>query len=125
MISHILLNYAPHHEDIWENESTAPYILNLSSRSWVVSFLPWPLYLQGKSPWYLLDRRLGEHQSQSGHGGKEKKSLQLVGIKPHLCSPQLSHYADWGIPAPMLLMISQIKNLVGEGRLNVYKDIFL
>jgi hypothetical protein len=25
----------------------------------VVSFTPWPLYSQGKSPWYLFDRRLG------------------------------------------------------------------
>jgi hypothetical protein len=24
----------------------------------VVSFMPHPLYPQGKSPWYLLDRRL-------------------------------------------------------------------
>jgi hypothetical protein len=33
------------------------------------------LYLQEKSPWYLLDRRLGRPQSQSGHGGKEETSL--------------------------------------------------
>jgi len=25
----------------------------------VVSFMPWSLYPQGKSPWYPLDRRLG------------------------------------------------------------------
>jgi len=35
----------------------------------VVSFKPWPLYDQGKSPWYALDRRLGGLQSRSGRGG--------------------------------------------------------
>jgi len=30
----------------------------------VVSFTPRPLYLQGKSPWYPLDRRLGGPQSR-------------------------------------------------------------
>jgi len=37
----------------------------------VVSFTPRPLYPQGKSPWYPLDRRLGGPQSCSGHGGEE------------------------------------------------------
>jgi hypothetical protein len=27
---------------------------------------------QGKSPWYLLDRRLGGPQGRSGRGGEEK-----------------------------------------------------
>jgi hypothetical protein len=34
-----------------------------------MSFTPRPLYPQGKSPWYPLDRRLGEPQSHSGRGG--------------------------------------------------------
>jgi hypothetical protein len=38
----------------------------------VVSFMPWLLYPQGKSPWYPLDRRLGGPQSRSGCGGEEK-----------------------------------------------------
>jgi len=33
-----------------------------------------PLYPQGKSPWYPLDRRLGGPQSCSGQGGEEKNS---------------------------------------------------
>jgi hypothetical protein len=41
-----------------------------------------PLYPQGKSPWYSLDRRLGGPQSQSGHGGKEKNSQPLPGLEP-------------------------------------------
>jgi hypothetical protein len=31
---------------------------------WVVSFTPWPLYPQGKSPWYPLDKRMGGPQSR-------------------------------------------------------------
>jgi len=44
--------------------------------------MPWPLYPQGKSLWYPLDRRLGGPQSCSGHGGEEKNSQHLLGIKP-------------------------------------------
>jgi len=38
-------------------------------------------------PQYPLDRRLSGDQSQSGCGGKEKKSLPLLGSKSHLSSP--------------------------------------
>jgi hypothetical protein len=47
-----------------------------------VSFAPRPLYPQGKSPWYPLDRRLGRPQSRSGRGGKEKNSQPLPEIEP-------------------------------------------
>jgi len=59
----------------WGSGGIAALILDLSTR-WrcVVSFMPWPLYSKGKSLWYPLDRRLGGPQSQSGHGGKKKKS---------------------------------------------------
>jgi len=43
---------------------------------WVVSFTPWLLYPQGKSPWYPFDR-LGGPQSHSGCGGEEKNSQPL------------------------------------------------
>jgi hypothetical protein len=44
----------------------APRILDLGARwRWVVSFTLRPLYPQGKSPWYTLDRRLGGPQSRS------------------------------------------------------------
>jgi len=57
----------------------APRILELGSRlRWVVSFTPRPLYTQGKSLWYLLDRRLGGPQSLSGRGGEEKNSQPLT-----------------------------------------------
>jgi hypothetical protein len=35
----------------------------------VASFTPQPLYPQGKSPWYPLDRRLGGRQIRSGCRG--------------------------------------------------------
>jgi hypothetical protein len=53
----------------------APRIRELGTRwSWVVSFTPRPLYLQGKSLQYPLDRRLNGPQSRSGHGSEEKYS---------------------------------------------------
>jgi hypothetical protein len=40
----------------------------------MVSVTLWPLYPQGKNPWYPLDRRLGGPQSHSGHCGEDKNS---------------------------------------------------
>jgi hypothetical protein len=65
--------------------STAPRILDLGTRwRWVVSFTHRSLYLQGKSPWYPLDRRLGGPQSRSGRGGEEKNSQCSPGLEPPL-----------------------------------------
>jgi len=47
-----------------------------------------------KETWYPLNRRLGEPQRQSGHGGEEKNSWPLPGIKPQSFSLQHSHYTD-------------------------------
>jgi hypothetical protein len=59
----------------WRTGGIAPPILHLCTRwKWTVSFMPRPLYPQGKSPRYPLDRRLGGPQSRSGHGGEEEKS---------------------------------------------------
>jgi hypothetical protein len=61
----------------------APTILELGTRwRWVISFTPRPLYPQGRSPWYPLDRMLGGPQSRSGRGGEEKNSQPLPGIEP-------------------------------------------
>jgi hypothetical protein len=55
------------------NGSTATRILDLGTRwRWVVSFAPQPLYPQGQSPRYPLNRRLGRLPSRSGRGGEEK-----------------------------------------------------
>jgi hypothetical protein len=47
----------------------------------VVSFTSPLLYLQGKSPRYSLDRRLGGLQSRSGRCGEAKNSQPLPGIE--------------------------------------------
>jgi hypothetical protein len=88
-------NWAPRHEGVLGSGGIAPCILDLySGGRWVVSFTPRPLYPQGKSSWYALDRRLGWPQSRSGHGGEEKKFLAPTGtrIPDHPArSPALYH----------------------------------
>jgi hypothetical protein len=67
----------------WRSGGIAPRIRDLGTRwRWVVSFTPRPLYPQGNSPWYPLDRSLGGPQSRSGRGGEEKNSQPLPGIEP-------------------------------------------
>jgi hypothetical protein len=72
----------------WGSGGIAPLILDLGTRwRWVVSFTTWPLYPQGKSPWYPLDRRLGGPRNRSGRGGKAKKHLLLPGMEPRASNP--------------------------------------
>jgi hypothetical protein len=67
----------------WGSGGIAPRILDLGTKwRWVVSFMPRPLYSQGKSPRYPLDRRLGGPQSRSGRGGEDKNSQLPPGIEP-------------------------------------------
>jgi hypothetical protein len=77
----------------WGSGSIAPRILDLGT-SWrcVVSLTPRPLYPQGKSPWYPLDRRLGGPQSRSGRGGEEKNSQPLSGLEPLIIQPVAQCY---------------------------------
>jgi hypothetical protein len=65
-----------------ERRGTAPRIHFGTRLRWAVSFTPRPLYSQGNSPWYPLDRRLGGPQSRSGRGGKEKNSQPLPRFEP-------------------------------------------
>jgi hypothetical protein len=53
----------------------------------MVTFTPRPLYPQGKSSWYPLDRRLGGSQSRSGRDGEEKNSQLLPGLEPPFIQP--------------------------------------
>jgi hypothetical protein len=67
----------------WGSGGIAQHLLDFSIRwRWVVSFTPWPLYPQGKSPWYPLDRRLGGPQSCSRCGDEEINSQLPLGIEP-------------------------------------------
>jgi hypothetical protein len=58
----------------------------------VVSFLYWPLYPQGKSTRYPLDRRLGGPQDRSGPGGEEKNSQSLPGLETLIIQPVAQRY---------------------------------
>jgi hypothetical protein len=73
----------------------------------------WLLHLQGKSPWYPLDRRLGGLQSQSRHGGEEKKSQPLLGLKPPIIKSVAQHCTtelSW-LPSETMYMEKTIAHL--------------
>jgi hypothetical protein len=84
----LLLNWAPRHEGVLGSGGMAPCILwpspALDGGEWSAS-RPRPLYPQGKSVLYPLDRRLGGPQSRCGCGGEEKNSQSPPGIEP--CNP--------------------------------------
>jgi hypothetical protein len=48
---------------------------------------PLPLYPQGKSHWYPLDRRLGGPQSRSVRGGEEENCQPLAGLESPIIQP--------------------------------------
>jgi hypothetical protein len=58
-----VLNKAQRHEDVWGSGCVDPRFLDLGT-SWrrMVSFTPQPLYPQGKSPGYPLNRRVNVAQ---------------------------------------------------------------
>jgi hypothetical protein len=67
----------------WGSGGIAPRTIDLGTRwRWVVSFTPRPFYPQGKSPWYVLDRRLCGPQNRSGCSGEEKNSQLPQAIEP-------------------------------------------
>jgi hypothetical protein len=66
-----------------------PGILDLGTRwRWVVIFTFRPLYPWGKSPYYPLDRRLGEPPNRCGRGGKEINSQ----LEPRVIHPVAQRY---------------------------------
>jgi hypothetical protein len=86
---------------IGEVEVQLHAFFNLGSRwMWLVSFTPRPLYPQGKSPWYPLDRRPGGPQSRSGRGGEEKNSQPQPGIEARIPIVQpVAHLKVSGVAA--------------------------
>jgi hypothetical protein len=93
-----LANLVLRHEGAWGSGCIDPHFLDLStSWRWVVSFTPRPLYLQGNSPRYSLDRRLGVPQSWSGLR-EEEKILDPSAIwnpTPSIVQPAASRYNDY------------------------------
>jgi hypothetical protein len=94
-----------------------------TSRSWVVSFTPRPLYSRGKSPRYPLDRKLGGPQSRSGRRGEEK----ILALPGHELRLVASRYTDWAIPAPessmlrikLIITISEALTALSSGTLHL------
>jgi hypothetical protein len=86
------------------SECIDQYFLDLgTSWRWVVNFTPRPLYPRGRSPRYLLDRRLGGPQSQSGRFGEEKT---LDANRTRTPTPR-SFYTDYGIPAHLFCEVKE------------------
>jgi hypothetical protein len=75
----------------------------------VVGFTRRPLYPQGKSHRYLLDRRLGVLLSCSGLGGKEKNSQPLPGIKPY--NPDRPAYSLVTIPIELSRLFAFVSGM--------------
>jgi len=69
-------------KEYWGSGSMDSRIFDLGTRwTWVVSFEHLPLYPQGKSPWYPLDKTQSGPQSLSGRGGERKNSQPLLGTR--------------------------------------------
>jgi hypothetical protein len=88
----------------------ALHTLNLSTRwSSEVSFMPWPFHRSGKSPWYLLDRKLSVPKNCSGDCWEKKDILPPPGIKPWYLSSiaYLRLYTYWTIPAPKNRLVTR------------------
>jgi hypothetical protein len=88
----------------WGSGGIAPLIYLGIRWRWVVRFTPRPLYPQGKSTLYPLDRRLGRLQSRSGRGGEEKNPQPPPGIEPQK-PDRPARSPDWAIAAILLLLL--------------------
>jgi hypothetical protein len=95
----------------------------------VVSFTPRPLYPQGESTRYPLDRRLGELQSRSGLGGEEKNFQPLRESNPRtpIVQPIAQRYTECAItalsqnPEDLELINLSLRNVMPVLTLNIWK----
>jgi hypothetical protein len=72
----------------WGSGGISPCILNFGTTwRWVVSFMPQPIYPQGKSPWYPLDRRLGGASEQAWTWWWGEKFPTLPGQQSPIIQP--------------------------------------
>jgi hypothetical protein len=77
----------------WGNGGLASGILDIGTRwRWVVSFMPRPLYPQGKRTCYPLVRRFGRPQSRSGRDGEEENSQPLPILELPITQPVAQRY---------------------------------
>jgi hypothetical protein len=62
---------------------------------------PWPLYPQGKSPWYPLDRKLGGPRAILDAVVKKKipSSCRETNPRTPIVQPVAQRYTDWAITA--------------------------
>jgi hypothetical protein len=73
----------------------------------VVSLTPPLLYSQGKSPLYVLKRRLDVPQSQYGHFGEEKNLFPLPGFEPQIIqfiAQSQSHCTEYAVSASIIVV---------------------
>jgi hypothetical protein len=109
----LFFNWPLRHEGVLGEWRYSPRIFYLGTRwRWVVSFTPQPIYHQGKSTWYPLDRRLGEPQSRSGRGGEEKHSQPLLGLEPPIIQPVAQRYTT---ELSRLLIKKNMINIINPG----------
>jgi hypothetical protein len=94
-----LSNMPRRHTREWRYSST---ILDLGSRSSVVSFTLRLLYPWWNRRRYLLDRSLGGPQGRFWRCGEEKK-LTLAGKRTADIQPVARRYTDWNIPKYSML----------------------
>jgi hypothetical protein len=83
----------------------------------VASFTLRPLYLQGKNPWYPLNRRLGGPQSLSGRGGEKKNSQPLQGYDPPIIQNVAQPYTT-ELSRLLSLSLSLGRKFISEVRLD-------
>jgi hypothetical protein len=91
----------------WMYRSTFPwprhYEVLLHSWRWVVTFTPRPLY-----PRYILDRRLGGPQNQSGRREENFWSYRDSNSNLSLVQLVVSHYTDCTISVPLLYLYTYL-----------------
>jgi hypothetical protein len=58
-----------------------------------------------------MDRRLGGPQSQSGHGGKQKNSQPLLGLKPPIFQPVAQCYTKLSCLLYMIINLLKVINM--------------
>jgi hypothetical protein len=67
------------------------------------SLIPQLLYPQGKRPTYERNKRTGRLQKRSGHFGREKNHMFLLGSEPWPIQPILRHNTGYPILASSVL----------------------